>query len=311
MSQSSIWKWIIAIVVIILVIWGLTSLGTDNPADAALNLDETTEISVDQPLADDVVSSPLAVSGEALGNWYFEAVFPVRLVADDGEVLAETFATAKGDWMTEAMVPFTATVEFTAPEAETGWLLLGKDNASGLPENELWVKVPVRFAVAEEESTAGANDDTGSATSSPTTPTAGIPSTSAPVPATASLIPLKIYLARGADMSANCSQVMGVWRQVPRTMAVARAALNQLLVGPNPAEIAQGLGTSLPVGVKLQSLTINGGVARADFSAELNTGGSCRVTNIRAQISETLKQFPSVSSVIISVNGNAATALQP
>jgi len=39
--------------------------------------------------------------------------------------------------------------------------------------------------------------------------------------------------------------------------------------------------------------------------------GSCRVGAIRAQIEETLKQFPTVQNVIISVNGNTENILEP
>jgi spore germination protein GerM len=40
-------------------------------------------------------------------------------------------------------------------------------------------------------------------------------------------------------------------------------------------------------------------------------GGSCRVTAIRAQITQTLEQFSTIKNVIISVNGSVDEALQP
>jgi spore germination protein GerM len=54
-------------------------------------------------------------------------------------------------------------------------------------------------------------------------------------------------------------------------------------------------------------------VARVDFDEQLNyqVGGSCRVMAIRAQIEQTLKQFSTVDSVIISVNGQTEGILEP
>ena len=109
-----------------------------------------------------------------------------------------------------------------------------------------------------------------------------------------------------------CTAVFPVTRNVPGTLAVGSAALGELLKGPNTTEQAAGYGTSLPSGVRLVSLRISRGVATADFSDELNrVGGSCRVTAIRKQITETLRQFPTVSSTIISVSGRTEDVLQP
>jgi spore germination protein GerM len=62
----------------------------------------------------------------------------------------------------------------------------------------------------------------------------------------------------------------------------------------------------------LLSLNILDGVATADFSAELLAfgGGSLNVQTITAMIEETLKQFPTVTDVVILVEGQP-DALQP
>jgi len=69
----------------------------------------------------------------------------------------------------------------------------------------------------------------------------------------------------------------------------------------------------LPSNVKIQSLSIENGVAKIDFSKELeqDVGGSCRVSAIRAQITETLKQFETVNEVIISIDSRVEDILQP
>jgi hypothetical protein len=102
-------------------------------------------IHVTAPVADAVVTSPLVVTGEARGTWYFEASFPIRLLDADGKEIAAHHADAQSDWMTTEFVPFTATLEFTKPATATGTLIVENDNPSGLPENAKQVEIPVRF----------------------------------------------------------------------------------------------------------------------------------------------------------------------
>lgn len=111
---------------------------------------------------------------------------------------------------------------------------------------------------------------------------------------------------------AACESVVPIKRTVAKTPAIAQAAINSLLAGLTSSE-NKLYYTSINPGVSLNKLTIENGVAKVDFSSELqkNVGGSCRVASIRAQITQTLKQFPSVKSVVISVDGDSQTALQP
>lgn len=115
------------------------------------------------------------------------------------------------------------------------------------------------------------------------------------------------------DPEFSCNKVFPVERQIPKTEGVARAALEELLKGPTEAEISQGLNTSINSGVTIQSIIIENGIAKVDFSQQLEeqVGGSCRVAAIRAQITETLKQFPAVQNVEISINGRIEDILQP
>jgi spore germination protein GerM len=88
--------------------------------------------------------------------------------------------------------------------------------------------------------------------------------------------------------------------------------LLELLNGPTDAELAEGYDMLIPEGARLNSLKIENGIAAADFNATFNAvAGSCRVSGIRAEIEATLKQFPGVSGVIISVDGDSDIALQP
>jgi spore germination protein GerM len=112
--------------------------------------------------------------------------------------------------------------------------------------------------------------------------------------------------------SIDCTQVVAVDRQVPYSLNIAEAALNELLTGPRLAERNQNLTSAIPVDTTLNSLVIENGVARADFSQNLEPGGgSCRVLAIRSQIEQTLRQFPTVSEVVISIDGKTDEILEP
>ncbi|MGC8873395.1 MAG: Gmad2 immunoglobulin-like domain-containing protein [Chloroflexia bacterium] len=115
---------------------------------------------------------------------------------------------------------------------------------------------------------------------------------------------------------------------IPKTVRIGTAALEELLWGP-PAYDLAGLGTAIPTPdqvlsypgrgadwgcrVRLLGLTIQDGVARADFSREMKAygGGSARVWAIRQQISRTLLEFPTVREVAIAVEGETEGVLEP
>lgn len=133
-----------------------------------------------------------------------------------------------------------------------------------------------------------------------------------PVRVANSVTRYSVFLSKEGEQNNRCDIVHKVSRAVPETRGVARAALQHLIAGPTREEWEQGYRSIVPGDVELQDITITNGVARADFSSTLNrVGGSCAVTAARAQIEKTLQQFPTVSSVVISVDGDAETALQP
>lgn len=119
------------------------------PADIRAHIEEHADlVRLESPTPYQVIESPLEITGRARGVWYFEASFPVVLVNWDGLIIAEGYVTAEGDWMTEEFVPFSGTIEFETPDyGERGALILQKNNASGLPEHDDALEVPVRFEV--------------------------------------------------------------------------------------------------------------------------------------------------------------------
>jgi len=119
-----------------------------------------------------------------------------------------------------------------------------------------------------------------------------------------------------------------VQRNIVRTEGIGAAALDELLWGPPPNNLA-GFETALPTPetvltfpgrgpdwgsrVTLRQLTIVDGLATADFSKEMAAygGGSLRVKLLRDQIAATLMQFPTVKQVLIAVEGQTEGVLEP
>ncbi len=126
---------------------------------------------------------------------------------------------------------------------------------------------------------------------------------------------LKVYFGNELENpgAMDCRRVFAVSRTVEPTPRVAQAALEALLAGPTAMERGRGYFSSLNSGVRLNQVTVEEGVARADFSSRLGegVGGACLTTAIRAQITETLKQFPTVKEVEISIDGQSQDILQP
>ncbi len=120
---------------------------------------QSDKIRLDRSLADTMVSSPLVLTGEARGTWYFEATFPAEMRDANGNVIASHYAQAQSDWMTQDFVPFKLELEFTPPATDTGELILRKDNPSGLPENDDAISFPVRFTQVSLETACQADSD--------------------------------------------------------------------------------------------------------------------------------------------------------
>ena len=111
-------------------------------------IDKMDLIQIYYPRPNETIQSPFTVTGEARGNWFFEASFPVVLVNWDGLIIAQGNAKAKGEWTTTNFVPFEAKLSFTVNKkaySNKGTLILKKDNPSGLPKNDNSLEIPIIF----------------------------------------------------------------------------------------------------------------------------------------------------------------------
>jgi hypothetical protein len=106
------------------------------------------------------------------------------------------------------------------------------------------------------------------------------------------------------------SKLVPVLRTVPRSTAVAAAAVRQLLLGPSSVERAATprVRTTIPAGVTLRSVSISSGLATVDLSGRFDDGGgSASMMGRLAQLTYTLTQFPTVTRVNLRLDGRAVT----
>ena len=109
------------------------------PSDAPLSA----RVVLFSPLPSSSVSRSFDVSGQAPGQWFFEAQFPIQVRDGRGNVIGRTTGHTDGDWMSEGVIPFAAHVELGVSYHGKATLVLLKDNLSGLPERDDSVSIPI------------------------------------------------------------------------------------------------------------------------------------------------------------------------
>lgn len=217
-----------------------------------------------------IVTSP--TSGEIIGlplvvkgkARVFENTLNYRVIDADGvTVLAEGHVTANAPDVGE-FGDFTITTSYDAPSGDAGTIEVFDYSAKDGSIVDL-VEIPVTFPTSES-------------------------------------MTLNVYWTTDAS-SDDCSTVVATSHRVAKTSAVAHAALSELLAGPDTTDSANGFSSSIPKFTLLKSVSLEDGVATVELSKAVEAGGSCRVGLIRAQIEATLKQFPTITKVVIKTEG--------
>lgn len=266
-------------------IYGLTMWDVDQKSsrqsgsDQAFDADQPTQsqqeanIKLTLPTANSTITLPFVISGEAR---VFENQLRYRLLECDGKVLDEGYLTANAADM-GLYGPFNVQVtSIPNISSKNGCIEVFSNSPKDGSEINV-VTLPITFDLTD------------------------------------TLVVKAFFGSKESPEGEECTTVYPVERRVVKTQSVARAALEELLKGPQVIERDKGYYTNINEGVVIQKITVDNGVARVDFSTRLDEGvaGSCKVTAIRTQIISTLKQFPTVKNVIISINGRTEDILQP
>lgn len=202
---------------------------------------------------------------------------------------------------------------------------------NGSTLNSWLVRATLLVCMASLLGCRGATGSSPSAATSPPSESSAVSHSAAPSPSAmaASAAPtakpatgtisLKVYFLLFGNIDGP-TPLVPVNRDLDGTVAVARAAMEQLLAGPTMDEGAHDLrvgtiGTRIPEGTTLRGVDIEGGIATVDLSSEFISGdidGDERESwAIRlAQVTYTLTQFPTVDGVRFLVDGKPAVAIE-
>lgn len=235
---------------------------------------EEKNITVSSPFKYEKVSLPISVTGSAR---VFENVVQVSLKDLDNTVLYESTANAQSPDIGQ-FGSFNDEIDFLLREPKGEDVILEVYSSSPKDGSKInLVSIPLKLSLGETTT-------------------------------------VKLFFSNDKlDPKISCDKVFPVARIIPKTQSPAKRAVELLLQGPTWAENNDGYLSNINSGTILKSVNIKDGIAKADFDENLgkNVGGSCRVTAIRAQITETLKQFSTVEQAEISINGRTEDILQP
>ncbi|MCX6721735.1 MAG: GerMN domain-containing protein [Candidatus Staskawiczbacteria bacterium] len=240
-----------------------------------------TGIIITSPKSNEEVSLPIKITGYVNGDGWsgFEGqVGTVELLDGNGQLITRGILAATTEWTT-LPTNFETTLNFATPKTEGGTLVFKNENASGMPDKDRSFFVAIKFSKNKT-------------------------------------IQVGVFFGNQSLSSSSaqdeCQRVYRSYRYVKETPAVAQAAINELLKGPTDAEMLAGFFTSIPKGSVGKVIRIVDGQAWVDFNETTESGGgSCSMASRVAQIEETLKQFPTVTSVKLYINGRTGDIFQP
>jgi hypothetical protein len=274
MKKSLVWGVVLIVgVVVAFVVWRQAMQSPQTSVSPSISASPVREANI-------IVTSPIA--GTRVDNpitvtgraRVFESQFNWRLKSATGGILAEGIAMANAPDMG---MYGDFTIKIPVPLGQTSFIVEVFDYSAKDGSLQDLVRIPVTLATAETST-------------------------------------VKAFFSNSVlDPEVSCQKTFPVERQIVKTKEVAYLALTELLKGPTAADKKASYTTSIPFGVKINSLVIRGTTAYADFNSTLDyqIGGSCRVSAISHQIVDTLKQFSSIKNVVISIDGRTEDILQP
>ena len=119
-----------------------TSTTTTNPTNNTITIKNVDLVSFSiAPISQ--VSGVMNVTGTVKNGYFFEGNIILNILDSNKNLLKTGHGTATIDWMTSGPVSFDATLDFTGLPTGPGYIQIHNDNASGLPEYDKSILIPV------------------------------------------------------------------------------------------------------------------------------------------------------------------------
>lgn len=106
-------------------------------------LGDTTDLVSFSVLPNTKVSGLVSYKGSIKNAYFFEANILINVLDANKNALKKSNATATTEWMTVEPVEFEGNIDFTGLTKGEAYIEIHNDNASGLPENDKSVLVPI------------------------------------------------------------------------------------------------------------------------------------------------------------------------
>ncbi len=89
------------------------------------------------------VSGVVSYRGVIKGGYFFEGNILVGIADLNKKIILQSNGIAKSDWMTIDPVSFEGNINFSKEPKGKAYLVIHNDNASGLPENDKSILIPI------------------------------------------------------------------------------------------------------------------------------------------------------------------------
>lgn len=108
---------------------------------------------------------------------------------------------------------------------------------------------------------------------------------------------IKVYFVRNCGMEP-------VDRLIDSSRSAVRSGVEEIIKGPSADERKAGVTTAVSPTTRIRSLDLRGDTIYIDFNADVLKSFNCSLSVAKQQITKTILQFPGVSKISITVNGD-------
>lgn len=90
-----------------------------------------------------LAKGPLSFTGTLQGGYFFEGNLLINILDINKNIIKSGHATAAGEWMNAGPVDFSGTIDLTDVPSGKAYFEIHNDNASGEPQNDKFIQIPV------------------------------------------------------------------------------------------------------------------------------------------------------------------------
>jgi hypothetical protein len=109
---------------------------------------------------------------------------------------------------------------------------------------------------------------------------------------------IKIFFLKG-----SCSNFYYVERIIPASISPTRAAIEEMLKGPNAKEARLNIFSAANQKEKIRSINVQGDTVYIDFNSTIVNVSRCSLSTLKTQIVKTLGELPSGQKYVLTVEG--------